>query len=296
MRISRLDLRRQLIHESAESVEEGRATIDLSQTAALYERSRVLIPHLQRSFDDVVKLHNAMMEKRLAFITEEVPALEKELGQLQRELQRLLKQERTLIEDVRKRGTIDELDEIITMLNASYEQKGRLEEQSNLWRASEEALKGIDDQLAKINEGLSDKDSLINARISLFNQYYAVLSERLTGNAALLSAEQRGDFLIFSVSNIEGNPGTGSKKSQMAAFDLAYIQFADTLDLPCLHFILQDQNVHANQITNLLTEIVDEVNCQYVLPVLRDKLPVDLELSSMEILCLSQQDRLFKVT
>lgn len=298
MRISRLDLRRQLIHESAESVEEGRATIDLSQTAALYERSRVLIPHLQRSFDDVVKLHNAMMEKRLAFITEEVPALEKELGQLRRELQRLLKQERTLIEDVRKRGTIDELDEIITMLNASYEQKGRLEEQSNLWRASEEALKGIDDQLAKINEGLSDKDSLINARISLFNQYYAVLSERLTGNAALLSAEQRGDFLIFSVSNIEGNPGTGSKKSQMAAFDLAYIQFADTLDLPCLHFILQDQieNVHANQITNLLTEIVDEVNCQYVLPVLRDKLPVDLELSSMEILCLSQQDRLFKVT
>jgi len=296
-KISRLDLRRQLIHESAESVEKGRAAIDLSQVEALYERSRALIPHLQRSFADVVTLHNTLMEKRLAFITEEVPALEQELGQLERELQGLLRRERTLAEDVRKRGAIDELDEVITSLNAAYEQKGRLEEQAGLWRASEEVCRRIDDQLAQINVGLSAKDSLIDARISLFNRYYADLSQRLTGSAALLSAERRGDFLVFSVSNIEGNPGTGSKKSQMAAFDLAYIRFSDTLGLPCLHFVLQDQieNVHANQITSLLTEIVDEVNCQYVLPVLRDKLPPDLDVSSMEILCLSQQDRLFKV-
>ncbi len=61
----------------------------------------------------------------------------------------------------------------------------------------------------------------------------------------------------------------------MASFDLACIKFADALDIPALHFILQDQieNVHSNQITNLLTEIVSEVNCQYGLPVLRDKLP-----------------------
>ncbi len=296
-RISRLDLRRQLIHESAESVEKGRATIDLSQVEALYERSHALIPNLQRSFADVVKLHNTMMEKRLAFITEEVPALEQELGQLERELQGLLRRERTLAKDVQKRGAIDELDEVITTLNTAYEQKGRLEEQAGLWRASEEVCRRIDDQLAQINVGLSAKDSLIDARISLFNRYYADLSQRLTGSAALLSAERRGDFLVFSVSNIEGNPGTGSKKSQMAAFDLAYIRFSDTLGLPCLHFVLQDQieNVHANQITSLLTEIVDEVNCQYVLPVLRDKLPPDLDVSSMEILCLSQQDRLFKV-
>ncbi|MDY0290666.1 MAG: DUF2326 domain-containing protein [Sphaerochaeta sp.] len=95
--------------------------------------------------------------------------------------------------------------------------------------------------------------------------------------------------------NIEVNPGTGSKKSQMASFDLAYIMFADKFDIPCLHFILQDQieNVHSNQITSLLTVIVDEVNCQYILPVLRDKLPTDIDIESMEILSLSQHDKLF---
>lgn len=296
-RISRLDLRRQLIHESAESVESGRASIDLAQTAALYERSRVLVPHLQRSFDDVVALHNVMMEKRLAFITEEVPALEKELGQLRQELQGLLHQEKGLVEGVQKRGAIEELDDIITDLKLAHEQKGRLEEQADLWKTSEGTLERINEQLESINKILIDKDSLIEERISLFNTFYADFSERLSGKAALLSAERRGDSLVFSVSNIEGNPGTGSKKSQAAAFDLAYIQFADALGLPCLHFVLQDQieNVHANQITSLLTDIVGEVNCQYVLPILRDKLPVDLDVSSMEILCLSQQDRLFRV-
>ena len=83
----------------------------------------------------------------------------------------------------------------------------------------------------------------------------------------------------------------------MASFDLAYIKFADSLGIPCLHFILQDQieNVHSNQITNLLTEIVDEVNCQYVLPVLRDKLPQDINVSEYEILSLSHSDKLFKI-
>ncbi len=83
----------------------------------------------------------------------------------------------------------------------------------------------------------------------------------------------------------------------MASFDLSYIKFADEKGIPCLHFVLQDQieNVHSNQITNLLTEIVNEVNCQYVLPVLRDKLPKNIDISPLEILSLSQGDKLFKI-
>jgi len=113
----------------------------------------------------------------------------------------------------------------------------------------------------------------------------------------LLSADKVNDVYKFAIGNIEGNPGTGGKKSQMASFDLSYIKFADAKGVSCLHFILQDQieNVHSNQITNLLTEIVDDVNCQYVLPVLRDKLPRDIDIEHIEILSLSQDDKLFRI-
>lgn len=54
----------------------------------------------------------------------------------------------------------------------------------------------------------------------------------------------------------------------MASFDLSYIKFADKKKIPCLHFVL---------------------------PVLRDKLPSDIDVSKLEILSLSQDEKLFKI-
>jgi len=138
---------------------------------------------------------------------------------------------------------------------------------------------------------------LIQKRIAEFNSHFSDISSRLDGVHSLLSADKIDDIYKFVIGNIEGSPGTGSKKSQMASFDLAYIKFSDDLNIPCLHFILQDQieNVHSNQITNLLTEIVDEINCQYVLPVLRDKLPRDIDVEQFEVISLSQNEKLFKI-
>lgn len=75
------------------------------------------------------------------------------------------------------------------------------------------------------------------------------------------------------------------------------IHFADKAGIECLHFVLQDQieNIHDNQITSILTEIVEKINCQYVWSVLRDKLPEDIDVSAYEVLSLSQDDKLFKI-
>lgn len=83
----------------------------------------------------------------------------------------------------------------------------------------------------------------------------------------------------------------------MAAFDIAYIQFADSLGLKCLHFILQDQieNVHENQIDGLLNEIIESNNCQYVFSVLKDKLPDYVDIEKYKLLSLSQGNKLFKI-
>lgn len=68
----------------------------------------------------------------------------------------------------------------------------------------------------------------------------------------------------MNISSLTGNLGTGKKKGQIAAFDLAYIQFAQEVGIDHLHFIMHDQieNVHDNQISNLLTEIIGGINCQ----------------------------------
>lgn len=295
--ISRLELRKELILESKKDLEGSFAKINTEQIMALYAKAKALIPTIQKSFDDTLKFHNGMVDKKLKFITEELPGLEEEIHAKTHLLTNLLAQEKQQAENLVKSGAIEELQAIVAELNDFYEKKGKLEEQKRSWEFSISNIKSIEETLLKINDALYSKDDLIQKRIAEFNVFFSDISSRLDGVHSLLSADNVNGIYKFTIGNIEGNPGTGSKKSQMASFDLAYIKFAEFIDLPCLHFILQDQieNVHSNQITNLLTEIVSEVNCQYVLPVLKDKLPKDLDITTMEILSLSQESKLFKL-
>lgn len=295
--ISRLDLRKDLILESKKDLEDSFAEVDTEQIRVLYTKAKILIPNIQKSFEDTLKFHNGMVDMKLKFMTEELPDLEEEIRSKSSIQANLITQEKQLAEKLVKSGAIEDLQTIIEELNSFYEKKGKLDEQKRSWKFSISNIEKIEDDLEKINADLYSKDDLIQERIAEFNVFFSDISSRLDGVHSLLSADNPDGVYKFTIGNIEGNPGTGGKKSQMASFDLAYIQFADSIDLPCLHFILQDQieNVHSNQITNLLTEIVSEVNCQYVLPVLRDKLPKDIDIVSMEILSLSQESKLFKI-
>lgn len=296
--LSRLELRRELINESKSNLEKDFANIDSSQIAYMYKKAKALVPEIQKTFVDTLNFYNGMIEKKLIFITEELPSLNTEIHSKKKELKNLLKEEKNLKEKLKKSGAIEDLQSIIEELNNFYEKKGNLEEQKRIWEKSTKSLNHIKERLTAINDDISAKDDLIQKKIQEFNVFFSDISSRLDGEYSLLSADNPDGVYKFTIGNIEGNPGTGGKKSQMASFDLAYIKFADEFDIPCLHFILQDQieNVHSNQITNLLNEIVDEVNCQYVLPVLRDKLPKDIDIESFEILSLSETEKLFKIS
>lgn len=296
-KISRLEMRKDLIEESKHDLENDLTNIDTESIRLMYEKAKSFIPKIQRTFEETVSFHNEMIHQKVKFIGEELPNLQSELQNSRRELGTLLSQEKSLSEKLRKYDTEDDLEKIILDLNSYHEKKGSLEEQKRMWDESISNLKGIEEKLSEIDDVISSKDDLIQDRIEKFNSHFSGISSRLDGVHSLLSADKEDGVYKFIIGNIEGNPGTGGKKSQMASFDLAYIKFADEMHVPCLHFVLQDQieNVHANQITNLLTEIVNEVNCQYVLPVLRDKLPKDIKISQLEVISLSQNNKLFKV-
>lgn len=296
-RISHLEMRVELIEESRDDLNSNKANIDTDQIKALYDSAKSLIPNIQKTFEETLSFHNEMILQKLKFIEEGLPSLHESLSHEKLRLRELISQESTFSAEFNESNSIKDLEVIIVDLNLFHEKKGALEEQKGLWEKSNSDLQKIDEKLELINNEIDAKDDLIQKRIAEFNSYFSDISSRLDGVHSLLSADKVNDIYKFSIGNIEGNPGAGGKKSQMASFDLSYIKFADKKKIPCLHFVLQDQieNVHSNQITNLLTEIVDEVNCQYVLPVLRDKLPSEIDVSKFEILSLSQEEKLFKI-
>ncbi len=295
--VSRLETRRNLILESLGTLEGERVHIDTEQIKVLYKRAKSLVPSLQKSFEDLTQFHNKMIDKKISFISEELPAIEREINSKRKHLNALIIRQKNLSTSVNNSGTAIEFENIVNELALLSERKGEFVQKNKQWKLSDKNLKDIEEQIDNINDSMSSKSNLITQRVTEFNEIFSDISSKLDSSLSVLSADNDTEDKIyeFKIENVEGNLGTGSKKSQMAAFDIAYIKFADMNQIPCLHFILQDQieNVHSNQITNLLKNVIEEANCQYVIPILRDKLPSTIETLSLEILSLSQDDKLF---
>ncbi|MCB9234175.1 MAG: DUF2326 domain-containing protein [Bacteroidia bacterium] len=294
--LSRLEIRKELILESKQDLEKEFNNIDASQIKSLYEIANTLIPRIQVTFEETLKFHNDLLSEKLDFIVQELPVLERDLALHKREFENLRKKELELTRKLEKSGIAEDLERIVSELNLNYERKGALDEIKRLWEESNEKLKRFDEELGIINDEIFSQDDLIKSRVSQFNKFFTKMSSNLYGENYILTPLPNDSGYDLVVNNIEGNPSTGKKKGQIAAFDFSYIQFADSLDINCLHFVMHDQieNIHDNQL-NTLVEVSNEINGQYIVPILRDKIPESIQVDDYEVLSLSQTDKLFRI-
>lgn len=294
--LSRLNMRRELILESKVELESERTNIDVNQIELLYSKASKLIPNLQASFEDTVRFHNDLLDEKIKYIEVELPSLTEKLKLISKDIFSFRRREKELSEFVSASEYSEDYDHILIELNSFFERKGNLEERKKFWITSNEKLNRINEELESINTEINSKDSIIQKRITLFNKYFTKVSNQIYGEEYLLSTQksERGYDLI--VTNIEGNPSTGKKKGQIAAFDFAYILFAEEIELKLIHFIMHDQleNMHDNQLSTILIDLANSINCQFVLPIVRDKIPSDIDIEKYIILKLSENNKLFK--
>ena len=260
--ISRLEFRRDLINENVNALNSKQANIDAEAIKVVYQEAKAIIPNLQKSFEDTLRFHNQMINNKINFLTKDLGGLLSEIDNYKIELNVLLEKEKDLSNELKSLGVLEGLEEIIKQLNKEYEQKGNYEEQKRLLEDSEKRLKQYKDELSEINKGISNQKEFITNRVKHFNTFFAKISKELYKEDFILVDKYNDRALTLTVDTISSNPGTGKKKGQIAAFDIAYVQFADSLDIKCLHFILQDQmeTVHSNQISSLFEKVVEESN------------------------------------
>lgn len=290
-----LQMRYDIISEARDELSKQEFDVDLNEIKEIYRSAEALVPEVQMQFEQLVAFHNRMLSERIGFVTKELPSLDARLLELNESLQNLLLQEKEVAQKIEKSGAAFELEEIIRKLNERYQQKGRYEEQLRQWNSAVEKLEQVERELESINAGIASYNSELEEKIGIFNKYFSKISRRLYGEQFILSQAHNGRAYQLNVSSI-GGLGTGKKKGLTAAFDIAYVGFADELGIPCLHFILHDQieSIHDNQLS-LLAEVTSEANVQFVVSVLRDKLPADINPDQYKVLSLSQEEKLFKV-
>jgi len=299
--IASLNLRKNIILEAKRDFEMQKSDIDIDALSSIYQQAGMLIPNLQKKFEDLVIYHNQMLVQKIKFITQDLPIVEKKIEEKSKELNSLLSQEQILSEKITQSDTFEDLEAIIQELNELFKRKGECEKivsqisevEATIGELNTE-LKGIDEQLFS-----SDFESVVRNQLRKFNKLFAEISNQLYGEQYAITyhiiTNQHGQKL-YKFSSFNVNHSSGKKQGEISCFDIAYTLFADEEKISCLHFLLNDKKelVYDKQLIDI-AKVVSKSNIQFVASILKDKLPPELNKEEYFVVKLSQNDKLFRI-
>lgn len=300
-KVTNLKIRRDLINDSKNEILENKSDIDLKQLKAIYEQATDKIDSLQKTFDDLVYYHNNMVLKKVKFITEELPDLEKQIATVEINIKKLLKEEKLLTEKIAKSDSFSQLEEIIATINEKYRQKGEYENIISQLTEAEENLEQYNNELNVLDKKLFSEEfeESLKKQINIFNRYFSTVSNELYGERYALKYDKiinKNGQQLFKFSSFNTNLSSGKKQGEILCFDLAYTIFADEQNISTLHFLLNDKKelMHDNQLIKV-AEFLQDRDIQLVISILKDKLPNELNKDKYFIVKLSQNNKLFKI-
>lgn len=300
--ISSLEVRRDLILESKKELEMNIMDIDLDALKNLYQEAKLNLVNINKTFDELVKYHNKMIENKVNYIIKDLPILEQKIHQFNHALKEKLDEEKKLSRLLKRSHTFSDLEEIISLLNEQYQRKGECESIISKIKEVEDNLKLIENHIAKINNEIMSKEFQedVTKQVTEFNKYFESISDYLYGEKYLLTYEikenKNNHQRYYEFSTFNANMSSGKKQGEILCFDIAIIKFLRELKLDHLSFLLNDKKelMDNNQLLKV-AKYAKENNIQLVFSMLADKVPEQLNNEDNVILRLSQNDKLFRI-
>ena len=300
--VVKLGIRKDLIEEAKENMENSTTNIDLKQLKALYNEAKLNISGIQKTFEDLVNYHNTMIVEKLKFITEDLPSLNERIRLENIKLNKLLEEEKVVSKKIAKSDSFEELEKIIAKLNEKYMLKGEFESTISNLNEVEENINRLKNELSNIDNYLFSDEfkELLKSQIKKFNKFFSTVSNELYGESYVLGFSEeinkKTNQTFYKFSSFNLNMSSGKKQGEILCFDLAYILFADSEKISCLHFLLNDKKelMHDNQLLKV-ADFVKKNNIQLIISILKDKLPENLVDKSNIVIELSQNKKLFRI-
>jgi uncharacterized protein YydD (DUF2326 family) len=299
--INKLNLRRDLILEAGRDLNSNKSDIDTRQLELIYRQAADQISGLQKTFDDLLRFHNRMIEEKIKYITKDLPRLNRKIETKKESLHLLLQEEARLGKIIAKSDSFEELETLIGKLNEKFQKKGEYENIIQQLNDVESNLNDLNRRLESIDEDLfSDAfEQQIKNQVNKFNRHFASVSQTLYGEQYALKVDptvNKKNQRLYKFSAFNTNFSTGKKQGEISCFDIAYTLFADEENIPCLHFLLNDKKelMHGNQLLNI-SRLVNDKGIQFVASILKDKLPEELNKEHYFVIKLSQEDKLFRI-
>ncbi len=295
--LGNLNMKISLSQKTRDELMHSESKIDPAAIRKLYEEAKLLLVTIQKPFEEILEFHNKMISNKIKFVEQHIKKLDHERNTSKQELNTLLKEQSHVLRLLDNTGTFDDLIKIREDVNQLYVEKGKLVLQIDTIQNIQAEIEKFTNDFGEISLTFETYLTELNKNVSeVFNKYFTLYTNKTHGEKLYIYYDSENRKFQFD--NLEGNVGDGYKKTEIIAFDLAFINYFNDLGLDFPRFVLHDklEIVHQNQIQSTF-EIADSLNGQFIVSVLRERISFlgAKFIDEHKILELSQDNKFFKI-
>ena len=264
--------------------------IDESILKLLYDEVARNYNGLDKTFEDLIQFNYELSKNKINFYKELIKRKQKELNILIENKEKFFNKNKEKLQDVKIKN-FEEYYKIKSDFDKITEKQSVLREVIEKTSNLEEKLKKLNNEIRENN--MSKEKNITEEHGNIFNKYFSEYSERVENQKLVMYFSKEN---IPTISNINEGVGTGTKKTLISIFDLAYYSFIKELGLAFPEFIIHDV-LETSQTESLekIVDIVRETKVQYIAAVLNEKIKENRNISQKDIvLTLNKNDKLFK--
>lgn len=300
LQLSDIDYRLQRNEEALQTAmqERGRQA-DVNLSRRFFEEVCSMVPMVNATFEEMVAFNNQLCDNKIAYFASVAEKLKAERASVQREISQLSSQNSQFMSLV-EQDLIDEYESLqarLVELSSSIGKCREVIDTLNSFEVEQTSIEGKIASLGSSDDGDEPQSNDFAAMMLAFNAFFTPLAREFNNESPLLVYYEESNKFPVAIRDTAGS-STGTRKSLIAAFDLAYQQFAESKGIKTPRFIVHDvlKNIEGKVLRDIIAR-ASTINCQYIVAVLKEKLDSSLipaeEQGKLQILQLSIDDMLF---
>ena len=298
--ISNLDAKIEFGEKTISTLEEAKTTIEARAVREIYEQAKIHIDQLHKNFEEMINFHNSMINNKIKFVGKSMSSLKQDRSLLWEQIVSFQKEETECLKKMSKKGALEDYQNYNNKLASLKEERGErngiLVEKNKV----EKELKALERDLEKVNLEITTYQNQLDKELEDFNDSYRHISKKLYDKEFIFAYDsENDDGYEFYVDTMHGTVGSGKKKGEIMAFDLAYLKFLEDKRANMCRFQIHDrvEEIHINQLKSAF-EIADGIDGQFIIPILAEKIQSlgRKHIEENTIISLSQDEKFFKLS
>lgn len=292
-----LDYELKIISDDINATSLRKIEVNDDLTKDFFTEVNNLIPNVEKTYNDLVLFNEALKDNKINYLKNLEEQVQNKRKELHDRLSMFLKDKKDIIslvtnDDISK---YDKLNKEFIKVSQNISKQEEILETLKKYSSEKDKLKK---RVISLEEKVQRDGENFQPNLKIFNSYFTELVEDVNQVKPILAYHKDVDQFPVSVEELNEGTSSGTLKSLILCYDIAYQEFANQIKKTVPNFIVHDilESVSGEVLAKLIKKI-NSLNIQVVIAILKEKLDSsninENEQKNYTILTLSNHDRVF---